>query len=248
VLQIAGRKRWKIWEPTRRFPFIQDIVDTSMAPSTDPFWEGVLEVGGLLSIPRGWWHVACPLDEPCLHLSVTVRNHDGIDLLRWLAESMKSSEVARRQLPVMATDEERDVWLANVRADLIASFDDNLISRFLADQDAKAVPRPVVALPEAVSRSVASKNTPVGEDTLLELAIPGQIRITIANGKARCEANGEKWEVNGAVGERLRKFNDRRPHSLAELSSPKDPQVNFAVGFLLLKGLLRHAHPSESRI
>jgi ribosomal protein L16 Arg81 hydroxylase len=183
--------------------------------------------------------VAHPLDEPCLHLTVGIRNHNGIDLLRWLADSMKSSEAARMELPVLASDEEREAWLAMVRKDLIASFDDNLISRFLSDNDAKALPRPVLALPEDVRRSALIENTPVDRDTLLELAIPGRIHITIRDGKAFCQASGERWEVNGAVGERLRKFNDRLPHSLAELASPPDPRVSFAVGLLLMKGLLR---------
>ena len=91
ILQLAGRKRWKIWEPTRSFPFKEDVVDTSTPPSANPVWEGVLEPGGLLSIPRDWWHVAYPLGEPCLHLTVTIKNHNGIDLLHWLADSMKAS-------------------------------------------------------------------------------------------------------------------------------------------------------------
>jgi ribosomal protein L16 Arg81 hydroxylase len=238
ILQIAGRKRWKVWEPTRRFPFRQDVVDTSTAPGTEPFWTDVLETGGLLNIPRGWWHVAYPLDEPCLHLTVGIQNHNGIDLLRWLADSMKSSEAARMELPLLASREERAAWLATVRADLLASFDDELLSRFLSDQDARALPRPVLALPE----DVRSKNTRVDRNTLLELAIPGPIQITISNGKALCQASGEKWEVNSAVGERLRRFNDGLPHSLAELASPPDPRVNFAVGMLLMKGLLRRAY------
>jgi ribosomal protein L16 Arg81 hydroxylase len=242
ILQIAGRKRWKIWEPTRRFPFKKDVVDTSRAPSGDPFWEGVLEVGGLLSVPRGWWHAAYPLDEPCLHLSISVQSHNGIDLLQWLADSLKTSEVARMPLPVLATDEERDAWVAMVRAALIASFDDKLVSRFLSGKDAGALPRPVLSLPEDVSKSVRLKTAPVNGNTLLELAVPGPIEIAIRNGKARCEANGERWEVDGAVGERLLKFNDRLPHSLAELSSPTDPHVSFAVGMLLMHGLLRRTN------
>lgn len=239
ILQIAGRKRWKIWQPTRWFPFHQDLVDTSAPPVAEPFWDNIIEPGGLLSIPRGWWHVAYPLDEPCLHLTVTVQNHNGIDLLHWLANAMKSSDAARMELPVMANEEERQAWLALVRADLLAAFDDNLISRFLADQDARALPRPILALPEDARTRAPAENFTLDGSTLLELAIPGAIHVTIRNGIALCQAAGEKWEVNGAVGERLTRFNDRLPHSLSELASPPDPRTNFAVGLLLMKGLLR---------
>ena len=99
ILQVAGRKQWKVWKPAHPRPFHDDLADTSTPPTEAPVWDGTLEPGCLLSIPRGWWHVACPMDEPCLHLTVTVQNLNGIDFLHWLAEQMKSSEAARMRCP-----------------------------------------------------------------------------------------------------------------------------------------------------
>jgi ribosomal protein L16 Arg81 hydroxylase len=107
ILQVAGRKHWKVWNQTRHYPFKEDVVDTSVPPTGEPAWDGILEAGGLLSIPRGAWHVAYPLDEPSPHLTVTIKNHTGIDLPRWLAEQLKSSEAARMAIPLMAPPEER---------------------------------------------------------------------------------------------------------------------------------------------
>ena len=49
----------------------------------------LLEAGDLLYIPRGWWHVAMPLDEPTLHLTVGVNNLTGADFLRWFADRLR---------------------------------------------------------------------------------------------------------------------------------------------------------------
>ena len=83
ILQIAGRKNWKIYGMTRKYPLTRDVEPATRKPDT-PLWEGMLEDGGLLYIPRGWWHVATPLDEPTLHLTVSgLNNPNGADLLSW---------------------------------------------------------------------------------------------------------------------------------------------------------------------
>ena len=73
ILQVAGRKQWKVYGMTRKYPLAVDVEPTVEKPDA-PLWEGMLEDGDLLYIPRGWWHVATPLDEPTLHLTVGVNN------------------------------------------------------------------------------------------------------------------------------------------------------------------------------
>ena len=149
----------------------------------------------------------------------------------------------------MATPEERDAWLAQLREDLLTSFDAELVSRFLFDKDSRASPRPLLSLAEDVPARIGALagNTPVVRNTLLEFATPGPIYMSIENGRASCRARGEKWEVDRDVGERLSKFNDGLPHSLAELDTPRNFRISFAVGLLLLKGILRRAHPGDNR-
>jgi hypothetical protein len=150
VLQVAGRKRWKVWRPTRLYPFRRDAADTSSKtkPDEEPFWEGTLQQGDLLHVPRGWWHVAYPMDEPCLHLTVTVNSLTGIDLLKWFAHQMKSSEIARTALPIVASIDERRVWLDALWRDISESWAPNMTERYLADIDVRARARPALRLPE----------------------------------------------------------------------------------------------------
>ena len=67
VLQVAGRKQWKVYGMTRKYPMARDV-EPAVDPPSEVLWEGLLRSGDLLYIPRGWWHVATPLDEPTLHL------------------------------------------------------------------------------------------------------------------------------------------------------------------------------------
>jgi len=69
VLQLCGRKQWKVYRPTRLHPLKNDI-EAPPPPSDPPAWEGILNDGDVLYIPRGWWHEAFPLNEPSLHLTV----------------------------------------------------------------------------------------------------------------------------------------------------------------------------------
>jgi len=71
VLQLCGRKHWKVYGPTRLHPLKNDI-EAPPPPSAPPAWEGILADGDALYIPRGWWHEAFPLDEPSLHLTVSL--------------------------------------------------------------------------------------------------------------------------------------------------------------------------------
>src|SRR5262245_20893896 len=82
VLQVAGRKQLPIYGPTRPDPLGPDT-EEAPAPSAKPIWEAVLQEGDLLYLPRGWWHVAHPLGEPCLHLTIGLNNPTGLDLLHW---------------------------------------------------------------------------------------------------------------------------------------------------------------------
>src|SRR5579862_1140076 len=214
ILQVSGRKHWKVWNPTRLHPFRDDVVDTTVPPASEPVWEGFLEAGSLLSIPRGWWHVAYPTEEPCLHLTVTIRNLTGIDLLHSLADRMKSSETARMAIPIMASPRERAEWLERLRADLVAAWDETTLDRYLAEVDAKATPRPRLFLPsEADPAQNALRRT-----TLLELAVPRPLQFFVQDGKTVCHANGFKWPLEKDVAEKLRGFNDRRPHAINDLS------------------------------
>lgn len=235
ILQVAGRKHWKVWNPTRLHPFKADVADTSTPPAQEPIWDGVLEPGDLFSIPRGWWHVAYPLNEPCLHLTVTSKNPTGIDLLHWMADRMKSSEAARMAVPVLAAPAEGARWLQQLQADMLAEWDETIIDRYIAEIDSKTISRPRISLPVEVK----PLENGIQRATLLELAVSLPLQFSIQEEKALCYAGGMTLQMDAGVAEKLERFNDRRPHRLKDLSPSPDLRLKALVGVMVMKGILR---------
>ncbi len=146
ILQIAGRKQWKVYGMTRPFPLASDV-EAADTPPSEVLWEGLLEDGDLLYIPRGWWHVATPLDEPTLHLTVGVNNLTGADFLSWFANRVKAAEVVRQDLPHLDGAEAMAEYGERLKAAVLEAWHQDLIPEYLRHMDATARARPNVALP-----------------------------------------------------------------------------------------------------
>jgi ribosomal protein L16 Arg81 hydroxylase len=73
VIQLIGRKRWQLFEPTFPLPLTYQTNDRSgQTPPTEPAVDLVLEEGDVIYVPRGWWHNVIPLDIGSFHLAVGV--------------------------------------------------------------------------------------------------------------------------------------------------------------------------------
>jgi ribosomal protein L16 Arg81 hydroxylase len=97
VLQLAGRKRWRVHPPTRPWPLADEALP---APPVRYAHNWMLRAGGALYLPRGWWHRVTPLGEPSLHLTIGVLRPTNLDLLRWLLEQAEAMELLRQDLPM----------------------------------------------------------------------------------------------------------------------------------------------------
>jgi hypothetical protein len=87
VLQLAGRKHWRIYRPTR--PAVRGPESTAYKEGIQAaargeaggtpdelrrvraglFWEGELTAGDALYVPPGWFHEVTPVGVPTLHLA-----------------------------------------------------------------------------------------------------------------------------------------------------------------------------------
>ena len=85
VLQLLGRKRWRVFAPTFPLPLSAQTSDRSQqrCPAIAAL-DHVLESGDLLYIPRGWWHQVTPLDVPSCHLSVGSFAPSLLDYVMWV--------------------------------------------------------------------------------------------------------------------------------------------------------------------
>ena len=137
VLQVSGRKLWRIYGRTSEAPLYRDLLPDETPPS-EVVWSGELEAGGLLYIPRGVWHDAEAKDEPTIHLTVGLDCATGIDLLAWMQKELRASAAFRTDLPRLATAASQREHAVRLLEEIIALLDETVVERFLAADDLSA--------------------------------------------------------------------------------------------------------------
>ncbi|MFL6209533.1 MAG: cupin domain-containing protein [Pyrinomonadaceae bacterium] len=190
ILQVAGRKNWRVYGMTRPYPLVDDV-EPAQKPTHEPLWAGTLTDGDLLYIPRGWWHVALPLDEPTLHLTVGIHNRTGLDLLRWLAERLRTSETVRQDLPRFADRSDQRAHAVRLRAELLAACDEELLARYFAEQDELAAPRPQLGLPWSAMPGAP----PLADETRVRLLAPRPLDFKTAGGVCEFVCHKKRWRL-----------------------------------------------------
>jgi ribosomal protein L16 Arg81 hydroxylase len=149
ILQIAGRKSWRIYGPTRRFPLDNDI-EAPAQPEDPPLVEQMMQKGDFLYLPRGWWHAVTACGEPTLHLTIGIENPTGMDLAGWVIERLRQYEQMRVDIPRFADAASTLAYLDSLRSLVFSGFsDDRLISEYLDYLDEQAAPRVAIGLPHS---------------------------------------------------------------------------------------------------
>ena len=243
ILQVTGRKRWSVYGMTRPYPLVQDV-ESSPKPQHEPLWEETLKDGDLLYIPRGWWHVAIPMDEPTLHLTVGIHNRTGIDLLHWSADRMRSSETFRMDLPRFASGMERENHLERLRNELLSEWGADLLDRYEKESDVMAQSRPHFNLPW----SAMLEALPPANDTLVRLTAPRPLDLKINSqhhdGKVvEFSCHGKRWRFAEDAIIILQLLADGHVHSVSDLchvakGKVEEQTVRTFLGELILHGLL----------
>jgi ribosomal protein L16 Arg81 hydroxylase len=150
VLQIHGRKRWKVFGTGMRFP-IREGAPGDTRPPDQILWEGVLRAGDLLYLPRGCWHVALPESTPTLHLSVGFHNKTGLDFIEWLVGRLRESESLRMDLPVLAGRDAQRAHAETLLAEIAQRWRPELLATFIDETRAAAAVRRSFDLPGAAA-------------------------------------------------------------------------------------------------
>lgn len=134
AVQIAGRKRWRLFGFTEEAPLAVPPEAKYGAPNI-PVWEGVLDTGDMLYIPRGYWHATEYVDQGSLHLTFAVQHPTGIDFLEWLVAQLTSVTILRRDMPmhlfVHQNNDAHEQWLEMIRGALHTAASTDMLSRFL---------------------------------------------------------------------------------------------------------------------
>ncbi|WP_082725038.1 JmjC domain-containing protein [Burkholderia sp. NRF60-BP8] len=98
AVQMMGRKRWLIYEPTHALPLKhQRSTGKQSECPAEPYMDVTIETGDVLYLPRGWWHTAIPLNEETFHLAVGVHESTISDYVKYVANEIIGDFDAFRQ-------------------------------------------------------------------------------------------------------------------------------------------------------
>jgi hypothetical protein len=186
-LQIVGKTKWQLNGHISGFPPSERTRRSISRPLSGPVWEGVLDAGDLLYIPRGWWYAGAPCGEATIHFSVAFSTLTGVGILQWLTELLEAKEYMRRDIPRYANDATRTEYLKVFREVIIQELDNpDLLSRFFARIDDQAQARPSFALPSTAMARISPES-----DAHIELLAPRGLNARLVAGEDAIEISAE---------------------------------------------------------
>jgi len=105
VLQVAGRKQWRVHspvlaDPLRDQPWDQRRSAVAQRARETPLIDEVLAPGDALYLPRGYLHSAVAIGELSIHLTVGVHPLTRYQLVRHLLDAAASDPALRMSLPM----------------------------------------------------------------------------------------------------------------------------------------------------
>ncbi|SNT58954.1 Cupin superfamily protein [Asanoa hainanensis] len=104
VLQVDGRKRWRVHPPVLADPLERQAwggraEEVSATAAGEPALDVVLEPGDALYLPRGWLHSAAAQDDSSLHITIGIRALTRYALVEALLAEAAEDPRLRATLP-----------------------------------------------------------------------------------------------------------------------------------------------------
>ena len=232
IAQISGKKRWRLYAPIPGKP--------AKAP-TEHTWESIINAGDLLYIPRGLWHAAAPLNEPSLHLSISIENPTIADLISWVANELRWHDVGQVNISRFATPAERAAALEQTKEAMLAMLDAGLVDKYFESSDIRRETQPRFSLPW----SATPEALPVDGKTLLKLRSrrPLHLHLDPNNRVIEFTAQGQTWRFPILMKVFLDAIKNGDPISFDELialgrTSPGEAMSRAFIATLIKEGIL----------
>lgn len=103
-LQVAGEKRWLVYEPVLPLPLKDQRYKPELGPPGEPVLDVTLRAGDTLYLPRGWLHEARTSASDSLHITVGVNVYTWLDAVRAAVETCADDLAFRRGVSAPSTD------------------------------------------------------------------------------------------------------------------------------------------------
>jgi ribosomal protein L16 Arg81 hydroxylase len=99
VLQVAGEKHWRVYDPLLELPLKNQRWSKELGEAGPPVLELTLRDGDTLYLPRGWLHDALTSETDSLHVTVGVNVPTWVDAFRAALDECESDLEFRRSVP-----------------------------------------------------------------------------------------------------------------------------------------------------
>ncbi|MGZ4334258.1 MAG: cupin domain-containing protein, partial [Gaiellaceae bacterium] len=99
VLQVAGEKHWRVYEPLLELPLKAQRWSSSLGEPGPAVLKLTLRAGDTLYLPRGWLHDALTSETDSLHITVGVNVHTWVDAFRAALAECEHDVEFRRSVP-----------------------------------------------------------------------------------------------------------------------------------------------------
>jgi hypothetical protein len=97
-LQVAGHKRWLVYEPALELPLKDQRYRPELGEPGKPVLDVTLGPGDTLYLPRGWLHEALTSESDSLHLTVGVTAYTWLDAVKAGLEDCRDHVAFRRSV------------------------------------------------------------------------------------------------------------------------------------------------------
>ncbi|MEU9603650.1 cupin domain-containing protein [Streptomyces sp. NPDC048057] len=209
VIQLDGKKHWKIYGPTRPAPLFRDAVDPE-EPTGGPLEELTLEPGDLLYLPRGWWHsVTATEGVPSLHATFGLMPATGAHLLGWITDALRGEEIFRMDLPIHRPESEQKEHVQRLAGRVTEFFDGiQLLRRYVENRDRTALNRLRTSLPHVseIPRDPGLRVQLLTGRPVLDESRPDGVLF---------RACSKEWDLDPAVSPLLHALIDAGPGSIS---------------------------------
>jgi ribosomal protein L16 Arg81 hydroxylase len=194
VLQIAGKKHWRVYEPPLELPHRkQPFNPIGYSLPAKPLLEIDLEPGDLLYLPRGHVHTTTTSNGNCAHITIGMAVYTWIDLAGELLQSAMTLPRFRTALPPgFGQAGSRDV----LRAELAAVLDD-LCKTASANQLIDAFLTRLQATRTTDREGFRADVIVIQPDTLLQSPEPSEYRFVAVGTKVAVEFQHRRFILQG---------------------------------------------------
>jgi hypothetical protein len=110
VLQVEGRDLWKAYGRK------------ADQTAGEPGWAALLEAGGAIYIPRGFWYTVTTEKAPSCKRIFVIKNPTGAELLSMMTELLGSTEVFQADIPRFAAPAVQAAYLSHLRKTVAGKF------------------------------------------------------------------------------------------------------------------------------